>query len=138
MEFEQARDFLVSRHQAALAVIDDDGTPHVTRIAYALGDDDVVRVSITDGRVKTRHLRDRPRATLHVRGDDPWHWVSVVADAELGSVAETVDDEAVDELLRTYEAIAGPHDDPDEYRRAMVDDERLVLRLHVDRVYGIL
>lgn len=138
MELDDARAFLTGRAQAVVAVVDDDGFPHVTRIVYNLGDDDVVRISITDGRVKARHLRARPRATLHVRGDDDWHWVSVVADVELSPVATDPDDEVVTELLRTYEAVAGPHEDPADFRRAMVDDRRLVLRLHPRRVYGQL
>ncbi len=138
VELDDARDFLAGRAQGVLAVVDDDGFPHVTRIVYDLGDDDVVRISITDGRVKTRHLRARPQATLHVRGGDDWHWVSVVADAELSPVAAAPGDEVASELLRTYEAVAGPHDDPAEFRQAMVDDHRLVLRLHARRLYGQL
>lgn len=138
MDLDEARGFLEERAQGVIAVVDDDGYPHVTRIVYDLGEDDVVRISITDGRVKTRHLRDRPRATLHVRGDDDWHWVSVVADAELSPVAASPDDPVADELLRTYEAVAGAHDDPAAFRRAMVDDRRLVLRLHPRRLYGQL
>lgn len=138
MDLDEARDFLQARAQGVIAAVDGDGFPHVTRIVYDLGEDDVVRISVTDGRVKTRHLRVRPRATLHVRGEDDWHWVSVVADAELSSVARTPDDDVASELLRTYESVAGPHDDPDAFRRAMVDDRRLVLRLHPRRVYGQL
>ena len=138
VEFDDARPFLADRTGGAVAVTDDDGVPHVTRIAYALGDDDVIRVSITADRVKTRHLRDRGSASLHVRGDDDWHWVTVVADAELTAVADDPDGPVADELLATYEAVAGEHDDPDEFRRAMVADDRLVLRLHPRRVYGQL
>lgn len=138
MELTDARPFLAERSQAVLAVVDDDGFPHLSRIVYELGDDDVIRISITDGRVKTGHLRDRPRATLHVRGDDDWHWVSVVADASLSTVADDPDGAVATELLELYEAISGPHDDPAEFRRAMVDDDRIVLRLAIRRVYGQL
>lgn len=138
VDIAEAVPFLRDRHQAALAVVDDDGFPHVSRIVYALGDDGVVRVSITADRVKTGHLRARPRASLHVRGDDDWHWVTVVADAELSDVATTPGDAVVDELLATYEAIAGPHGDAGEFRSAMVEHARLVLRLHPRSVHGML
>lgn len=138
MEFDDARGFLADRSHAVLAVVDDDGFPHASRIVYDLGEDDVIRISITDDRVKTAHLRERPRATLHVRGDDDWHWVSVVADAELSAVAADPDDDVATELLEVYEAVAGTHDDPGDFRRTMVDDDRLVLRLHPRRVYGQL
>lgn len=137
MHLDDAADFLAEHHHAVLSVVDDEGWPHVTRIVQHF-DGEVHRISLTDGRVKTGHLRDRPRATLHVPGDDPWHWVSVVADAELSPVASSPDDAVATELLDVYEAIQGDHDDPDDFRRAMVDDDRLVLRLHPRRVYGQL
>ena len=46
-------------------------------------------------------------------------------------VAAAPADEAVEELVEVYRLIAGEHDDWDDYRRAMVQDRRLVLRLQV-------
>lgn len=137
MQLEDATDHLQQFHHAVLAAVDEDGYPHVTRVVQHF-DGTSCRVSITEDRVKTRHLRVRPRATLHVPGDDPWHWVSVEADAELSPVTTAPDDEVADELLEVYEAISGPHDDPDEFRREMVAQDRLVLRLTPRRVYGQL
>lgn len=137
MELEDAAAHLRQHRQAVLSVVDDAGWPHVTRVVQHF-DGATCRVSLTDDRVKTRHLRDRPRATLHVRGDDDWHWVSVVADAAVGPVSTVPDDRVSDELLEVYEAIAGPHDDPGAFRRAMVDERRLVLTLRPRRVYGQL
>lgn len=137
MELEDATEHLQGFHHAVVAVVDEDGYPHVTRVMQHF-DGDVCRVSITDDRVKTRHLRARPRATLHVPGDDPWHWVSVEADAELSPVATAPDGEVAQELLEVYEAMAGPHDDPDDFRSEMVAQDRLVLRLTPRRVYGQL
>lgn len=137
MDLEDAAGHLRDHVQAALAVVDDDGFPHVSRIVQHF-DGVTSRISLTEDRVKTGHLRARPRATLHVRGDDDWHWVSVVADAELSPVAAAPDDEVATELLEVYEAIAGPHDDPQEFRIDMVAQGRLVLRLTPRRVYGQL
>lgn len=137
MELEDAADHLAGHVQAALAVVDDEGFPHVSRIVQYF-DGVTCRISLTADRVKTGHLRARPRATLHVRGDDDWHWVSVVADAELSPVATDPDGEVATELLEVYEAIAGPHDDAQEFRQEMVAQGRLVLRLTPRRVYGQL
>lgn len=137
MELEDTTDHLDRFNHAVVAVVDEVGYPHVTRVLQHF-DGRVCRVSLTDDRVKTRHLRVRPRATLHVPGDDPWQWVSVEADAELSAVTVAPDDEVADELLEVYEGIAGPHDDPDEFRREMVAQDRLVLRLTPRRVYGQL
>ena len=43
--------------------------------------------------------------------------------------ASAPDDPTVDELVEYYRAAAGEHPDWDDYRRAMVDDRRLVVRL---------
>jgi hypothetical protein len=51
-------------------------------------------------------------------------------------VAEDPEDPTVDELVEVYRAIAGEHPDWGDFRRAMVADRRLVLRLPVERVYG--
>lgn len=137
MQLEDAADHLRRHTHAVLSVVDEDGYPHVTRVVQHF-DGEVCRVSLTDDRVKTRHLRARPRATLHVPGADPWHWVSLEADAELSPVADDPDGEVADELLGVYEAISGQHDDPDEFRRDMVEQGRLVLRCRPRRVYGQL
>ena len=137
MELHDADAFLHAHAQAVLAVPRTDGSPHVSRIVHAF-DGQVARVSLTDSRVKTGLLRDAGTASLHVRGDDDWHWVTLECDAELTAVAAAPDDDVVGELLEMYEAVQGQHPDPDEFRAAMVDDGRLVLRLTPRRVYGQL
>ena len=46
-------------------------------------------------------------------------------------------DETVEELVRLYRDARGEHPDWDDYRKAMVEDQRLVVRLVVDRAYGM-
>ena len=52
--------------------------------------------------------------------------------------AAAPDDATVDELVEVYRAISGEHDDWDDYRAAMVREERLVVRLTPTRAYGAL
>jgi CubicO group peptidase (beta-lactamase class C family) len=48
-----------------------------------------------------------------------------------------LDDPTVEELVEVYRLVGGKeHPDWDDYRRAMVADGRLVVRLHVERLYG--
>ena len=137
MELHDADAFLRAHAQAVLAVPRVDGSPHVTRVVHAF-DGELARVSLTDGRVKTGLLREVGRASLHVRGADDWHWVTLECDATLSPVARAPDDAVADELLGMYESVQGEHPDRDEFRTAMVDDGRLVLRLTPHRVYGQL
>ena len=47
-------------------------------------------------------------------------------------------DATVEELVEYYRTARGEHPDWDDYRRVMVDDGRLVLRVHPERAYGML
>jgi PPOX class probable F420-dependent enzyme len=131
------RELLRSRDHGVLATLNSDGGPQLSNVTYAY--DDVtrrLRVSITDGRVKTRNLRRDPRAGFHVTTDDFWSYVVAECTAELTPVAADPRDATVEELIDLYRAIGGEHPDWDDYRAAMVRDRRLVLHLHVERVYG--
>jgi hypothetical protein len=73
-----------------------------------------------------------------VTRDDFYAYVVVEATAELTPVAAEPGDATVDELVEYYRAVAGEHSDWDDYRRAMVTDRRLIVRLHPERAYGML
>ncbi|MGH9134110.1 MAG: PPOX class F420-dependent oxidoreductase, partial [Ilumatobacteraceae bacterium] len=115
-----------------------DGRPQLSNITYHFGDDGVVRISVTDGRAKTHNIRRDSRVSLYVTQDDFWAYVVVEADAELSAVAAAPDDATVGELVDYYRAIAGEHPDWDDYRRVMVAEGRLVLRLRPTSAYGML
>jgi hypothetical protein len=68
---------------------------------------------------------------------DRWAYVVAEGTADLTPVAEDPHDATVEELVRLYRDVRGEHPDWDEYRAAMVRDRRLVLRLPVERVYGV-
>ncbi|MEX2626527.1 MAG: PPOX class F420-dependent oxidoreductase [Ilumatobacteraceae bacterium] len=138
MEISDALDFIRDRRQGVLVTLKRDGRPQLSNIAYVLGDDGVIRISVTDGRAKTANLRRDQRASLYVTRDDFWAYVVVEADVELTPVAASPDDDTVDQLVDYYRSVAGEHDDWDEYRRAMVDDGRLVLELTPTHAYGML
>jgi PPOX class probable F420-dependent enzyme len=129
---------LRSRQMGILATIKRDGRPQLSTVIYAIDPvEPLLRVSITDTRAKTHNMRRDPRVALHVPTEDLWDYVVAEADAELSPVAAAPDDPTVDELIEVYRAISGSeHPDWDDYRRAMVEDKRLVLHLRVDRLYG--
>lgn len=132
----RARDFLVERHWGVLVTIkSSDGRPQLSNVGYAVIDGRV-RVSVTTRRAKTANVRRDPRVSLHVTSDDFWTYVVAEGDARLSEVAAEPGDATCRALLELYEAAAGrPHPDPDEFFRAMVDDERLELSFAVDRLY---
>jgi PPOX class probable F420-dependent enzyme len=138
MDLAAAFDYLRPRHHGIVVTLKRDGRPQLSNVAYALGEDGVVRVSVTASRAKTANARRDPRVSFHVTAPDFWSYVVLEGDAELTPVAARPDDATVDELVTVYRAISGEHPDWDDYRRAMVADERLVLRIHPSRAYGAL
>ncbi|WP_369250476.1 PPOX class F420-dependent oxidoreductase [Streptomyces sp. R41] len=130
---------LLSEYKGGVLVtLKKDGRPQLSNVSHAYYPDErIVRVSLTDDRAKTRNLRRDPRASYHVTSEDRWAYTVAEGTAELTPVAEDPHDETVEELIRLYRDVLGEHPDWDDYRAAMVRDRRLVLRLHVDRAYGI-
>ncbi|WP_432534978.1 PPOX class F420-dependent oxidoreductase [Kineococcus arenarius] len=135
----QLLDLVASTRNGVLVTLKRDGRPQLSNITHHYDPERrLVRVSITADRAKSRNLERDPRASLHVTSPDFWSWAVVEGDAELSAVAQHEDDEAVEELVDLYRALAGEHPDWDDYRSAMVRDRRRVVRLPVGRVYGQL
>jgi PPOX class probable F420-dependent enzyme len=130
---------LLTEHDGGVLVtLKRDGRPQLSNVTHAYDPDErTVRVSLTDDRAKTRNLRRDPRASYHVTSDDRWAYTVAEGTADLTPVARDPHDETVEELIRLYRDVQGEHPDWDDYRTAMVRDRRLVLRLRVERAYGI-
>ncbi|GGS05724.1 MULTISPECIES: PPOX class F420-dependent oxidoreductase [Streptomyces] len=125
-------------HGGVLVTLRRDGRPQLSNVSHAYYPDErIIRVSITDDRAKTRNLRRDPRASYHVTSADRWAYTVAEGTAELTPVAADPGDDTVAELERLYRDVLGEHPDWDDFRSAMVRDRRLVLRLHVERAYGI-
>ncbi|MGQ4477699.1 PPOX class F420-dependent oxidoreductase [Streptomyces sp. SAS_276] len=125
-------------HGGVLVTLKSDGRPQLSNVSHAYYPDErIIRVSITDDRAKTRNLRRDPRASYHVTSADRWAYTVAEGTADLTPVAADPDDDTVEELIRLYRDVLGEHPDWDDYRQAMVRDQRLVLRLRVERAYGI-
>ncbi|MGP4007308.1 PPOX class F420-dependent oxidoreductase [Streptomyces sp. 4N124] len=130
---------LLSETKAGVLVtLKRDGRPQLSNVNHAYYPDErTIRVSITDDRAKTRNLRRDPRGSYHVTTPDTWAYTVAEGTAHLSPVAKDPYDETVEELIRLYRDVRGEHPDWDDYRAAMVRDGRVVLRLKVERAYGI-
>jgi PPOX class probable F420-dependent enzyme len=137
MELTQALDFARLRKEGTLTTIKSDGRPQISNIVYVAGDDDIFRISVTDGRAKTANLRRDPRASLYVVGDNFYQWTVLEGSVELSPVAADPHDATVDQLVAYYRAANGEHSDWEDYRTAMVADGRLLLSFKPERAYGI-
>ncbi|GHF44297.1 PPOX class F420-dependent oxidoreductase [Streptomyces griseosporeus] len=125
-------------HSGVLVTLRRDGRPQLSNVSHHYHPDErTIRISVTDDRAKTRNLRRDPRASYHVTSADRWAYTVAEGTAELSPVAGDPYDETVEELVRLYRDVQGEHPDWDDYRAAMVRDRRLVVRIRVERAYGI-
>ncbi|GAA4241710.1 PPOX class F420-dependent oxidoreductase [Actinomadura meridiana] len=130
---------VAGRDLGVLITLRRDGRPQSSNINYHYDEARrLARISITADRAKARNLARDPRASLHVSSADGWSYAVAEGTAELSPVAAEPGDATVEELVEVYRDIRGDHPDWDEYRRVMVEDGRLVVRLTVERFYGIV
>jgi PPOX class probable F420-dependent enzyme len=122
---------LIADHRrGVLVTLKRDGRPQLSNIAYGF-DGEVVRISVTADRAKTKNLSRDPRASLHVTTPDFWRWAVAEGTAELSPLTTEPGDATGRELLELHD-----HPDPDEFFAAMVGDRRQVVRLRVEHLYG--
>lgn len=138
MELAVALDFARSINRSVLTTIRRNGRPQLSNVMHDVTDDGIIRVSTTAHRAKYRNLRREPWAALHVTRPDFFAYAVLEGGVELTPVAAAEDDHTVGELVELYRSIAGEHEDWDAYRRAMVEEHRVVVRLRPSRAYGMV
>ncbi len=137
MDLARALSFAGGRNHGLLTTLRADGRPQQSMILF-VPDGDRFTISLTDTRAKTRNLRRDPRAALYVPGDNAYTWVSLDGTVELSDVATTPDGPVADLLVEYYRRGNGEHEDWAAYRRAMVDDRRLIAVFTATSATGIL
>ncbi|MBF6329187.1 PPOX class F420-dependent oxidoreductase [Nocardia transvalensis] len=138
MDLDTALDFARAHTGSVLTTIRKNGRPQLSNVTHWVGDDGVIRMSITAGSAKYFNMRREPWAALHVTSADFWAYAVLEGEAELSPVATGRDDATVEELIAYYRALSGEHPDWDDYRRAMVGEHRVVARIRPDHAYGML
>ncbi len=138
MELDDAVSFATQHRRSVLITLKRDGRPQSSNVMHVVRDGRFL-VSVTDDRAKTRNARRDPRVSLHVSAPDFWSYVVVEGEADTTPVARRTDDDTVEALVRYYRAAAGEeHPDWDDYRRVMVRERRLLLRVSPTHAYGML
>lgn len=141
MDLTDALDFVRTHRNGILITQKSDGRPQSSNIAYLVRQEDGVEkivISLTNGRAKTANARRTPQVSLHVNRDDFWAYAVIEADVDLTPAAAAVDDNTVNELVDYYRALAGEHSDWAEYRAAMVEEGRLLMKLTPTHAYGVI
>ncbi|MGI9156579.1 MAG: PPOX class F420-dependent oxidoreductase [Marmoricola sp.] len=138
MDLDTGVELARTRTKSVLVTQGRNGRPQLSNVMHHVGQDGVVRISITSSRVKYQNLVREPWAALHVTSDDFWSWVVLEGDVVLTPVAKAPDDATVEELVALYRGLAGEHPDWVDYRASMVAEGRVVVRLTPGRAYGQL
>ncbi len=135
---QQLLDLIAEGREGILAAVTSDGYPHLTNILYVWDEKErVARVSTTADRVKSRLLKRDPHAALHVSGEHFFAYAVAECDAEVSPVAAEPGDAACRELLQVHSAFYGQlHEEA--FFQEMIAARRLVLRLRVRRLYGLV
>lgn len=129
MDLDQAREYVRQHSHAVLATRRHDGQPQLSPVAATVDGEGRVVISSRETAYKVRNLRRDPRAWLCVFPDRFYGpWVQVEGPVEILSLPE-----AMTPLVDYYRQVAGEHDDWDDYRAAMLREQRCLIRLSPDR-----
>jgi PPOX class probable F420-dependent enzyme len=120
--------FVRDRHHVVLLTWKRDGSPQLSPVTAGVDGEGRIVVATYPERAKVRNLRRDPRTTVLVLSDE-WNgaWVQVDGHAEVLDLPD-----AVEPLVEYFRVIAGEHDDWDEYRRAMVDQGKCLVRVTIE------
>ena len=126
---DELTQFVRPRHRMVLLTSRSDGTPQASPVTGGLDDAGRIVISSYPERAKSRNARRRPDVSVLVLSDDfGGAWVQVDGTAEVLDVPE-----AVDAFVEYYRNIAGEHPDWDEYRQAMLDQRKCLIRVTPQR-----
>ena len=130
MDISEVRQFLRDNHRAVMATTRSDGGAQLSPVAVGLDDRGGVVVSSRETAMKVRNLRRRPRASLCLLNDAFFGtWAQVEGPVEVVALPE-----AMEGLVDYYRRVAGEHPDWDDYRAAMIREQRVLLRVTMERV----
>jgi PPOX class probable F420-dependent enzyme len=128
VELDELLDFVRPRHHMVLITSRADGSPQASPVAGGVDDSGRIVIATYPQRAKTKNARKRPQVSVMVLSDE-WDdaWVQVDGDCEVLDASDG--DEALDGFVEYFRNIAGEHSDWDEYRRAMVEQGKSLLRI---------
>jgi PPOX class probable F420-dependent enzyme len=118
-------DFVRPRHQMILVTRRRDGTPQLSPVTAGVDADGRIVISTYPERAKVANLRRSPDSSVLVLSDEfNGAWVQVDGTAEVLDLPDSIEP-----LVDYFRAISGEHPDWDEYRQAMRDQGKSLIRI---------
>lgn len=125
---EAMLDFARDRHHLVLVTTRGDGTPQASPVTGGVDNQGRFVVSSYPERAKARNARRHPKVSVLVLSEDfDGAWVQADGTCEVLDAQESP--EALDAFVDYYRCIAGEHPDWAEYRQAMLDQRKCLLRI---------
>ncbi len=122
-------EFIRPRHRAILMTTRRDGRPQASPNTFGVDAEGRIVISTYPDRAKAHNVRRDPRVSVCVLSDDfGGAWVQVDGTAEVLDLPE-----ALEPLVDYFRCISGEHPDWDEYRQAMRDQGKSLIRVTIDR-----
>jgi PPOX class probable F420-dependent enzyme len=122
---ENLLEFVRPRHRMVLLTPRSDGGWQGSPVTAGVDDQGRIVIATYPERAKAANVKRRGRAAVVVLSDDfNGPWVQVDGDAELIELPD-----AVEPLVDYFRAISGEHPDWDEYRSAMVEQGKALIRI---------
>lgn len=118
-------EFVRPRHRAVLITSRGDGQPQGSPVTCGVDRGGRIVVSTYPERAKTRNARRTEHVSLVVLSEE-WNgpWVQV------DGTAEVIDSpDSVEPLVEYFRCISGEHPDWDEYRRAVLQQGKSIIRI---------
>ena len=129
MDIDQALEFVAANHRGILLTHRSDGRPQMSPIVAGVDSDGYVVVSSRETAYKVKNLRRDPRASVCMFTDGFYgEWVQIDGVTEIVGLPE-----AMDGLIDYYRLLSGEHPDWDEYRAAMREERRVLIRISPER-----
>ncbi|MCB0997547.1 MAG: PPOX class F420-dependent oxidoreductase [Acidimicrobiales bacterium] len=122
-------EFVRGRHRGILVTTRRDGRPQLSPVTMGVDADGRVVVSTYPERAKVRNARRDPRVAVCVLSNEfGGEWVQLDGEAEVLDLPD-----AMEPLVEYFRSISGEHPDWDEYRQAMHDQGKCLIRVSVQR-----
>jgi PPOX class probable F420-dependent enzyme len=120
-------EFIRPRHKMILTTRRAGGAPQLSPVTGGVDVDGRIVISTYPERVKIRNLRRDSIASVLVLSDDfGGAWIQVDGTAEVIDVPDSVEP-----LVEYFRVIAGEHSDWAEYRQAMLDQGKSLIRISI-------
>jgi len=123
---DELTEFIRPRHHAIVITTRADGRPQASPVTCGVDDQGRIVIATYPERAKTRNARRDPGnvSVLFLSDDFGGAWVQVDGTAEVLDTPQ-----AVEPLVDYFRAISGEHPDWAEYRQAMIDQGKSLLRI---------